>query len=150
VTGGLDTGLGFYRQVLALRGYRQEVLAADIANANTPGFKAKDLDFQAALGAALDNSPMSAAQSSARLWQVSNARHFALPQAGPGSAAAFVKYQADTQVTLDGNSVDLDKEKVAAAANALDYASAATFTSQTIRMLMAAVGGAGQSQSGGG
>ena len=51
MTGAVDTGLEFYRQVLDLRGYRQQVLTADIANASTPGFKAVDLDFREALGA---------------------------------------------------------------------------------------------------
>jgi len=53
-------------------------------------------------------------------------------------------------VTLDGNSVDLDHEKVTAAENAVQYEAAATFASQTIRMLMIAITGSGSSQSGGG
>jgi flagellar basal-body rod protein FlgB len=151
MTAGLDTGLGFYRDVLALRGYRQEVLTSNIANANTPGFKAKDLDFKAALDAvSATPSSTGAAQANAHFLQVSNPRHIGSAEAAPGLAAAFVKYKADNQVTLDGNSVDLDKEKVAAAANAVDYTSVTTFTTQTLRMMQTAIGGAGSSQSGGG
>ncbi len=152
MTGAIDGGLGFYREVLGLRAYRQEVLAADIANANTPGFKAVDLDFKEALGAAMNsgtpNTPSQ--QSSALRWQVSDARHFPAPQqAAPTGAATSVKYQTDTQVTLDGNSVDLGKTKVAAAANAVDYVAAVSFTSQTIRMLATAIGGGSAPSSGG-
>jgi flagellar basal-body rod protein FlgB len=53
----IDTGLDFFRQVLALRAYRQEILSADIANASTPGFKAVDLDFAGALDAATARRP---------------------------------------------------------------------------------------------
>jgi flagellar basal-body rod protein FlgB len=49
VIGAVDTGSEFYRRVLDLRGYRQQILTADIANASTPGFKVLDLDFQEAL-----------------------------------------------------------------------------------------------------
>jgi flagellar basal-body rod protein FlgB len=152
MTSTMDAGLGYYREVLSLRAYRQEVLAADIANASTPGFKAVDLDFKEALGAAIGASPSSVkpqqVASAGKLWQVSDPRHLAMPRGGPSaSAAASVKYQTDTQATLDGNSVDLDRTKVAAAANAVDYAAAATFTTQTIRMLMTAIGSSGSGSS---
>lgn len=158
MTGSIDGGLGFYRQVLALRGYRQEILSADIANASTPGFKAVDLDFREALAAATGGPASPAAsgvlqsgvlQSGVRLL-VGDARHMSPSDAGPGDAAASVKYRADAQVSLDGNSVDLDREKLAAATNAVDYQAAATFTSQTIRMLTVAINGSAPQSSGGG
>lgn len=88
--GSLDTGLEFYRHVLDLRAYRQQLLTADIANASTPGFKAVDLDFREALATATDR-PSAGASSSA--------------------PAAAVKYQVGGPVTLDGNSVDLNPGK---------------------------------------
>jgi len=149
----IDTGLDFFRQVLALRAYRQEILSADISNASTPGFKAVDLDFASALSAANTSSrrlPAEASTKSGRVWLVDDARQMKVPETGvPGEADSFVKYQADGEVTLDGNSVDLDEEKVTAAANAVQYEAAATFTSQTIRMLMIAITGSGSAQSGG-
>ena len=146
----IDTGLDFLRQVLALRAYRQEILSADIANASTPGFKAVDLDFSGALSAATTRRPGSEpAGSPRRTWLVDDPRQ--MNAAGAQNAAAqFVKYQAGTEVTLDGNSVDLDHEKVNAAENAVQYEAAATFASQTIRMLMIAITGSGSSQSSGG
>ena len=137
MTSPLDTGLGFYRQVLALRGYRQEILSADIANASTPGFKAVDLDFAEAIKAA-------SGADGARTWHVSDARHLA-PDAAAGSVAGagrWVKYQTGTEVTPDGNSVDLEHEKRAAAENAVDYQAATAFTSMKIKMLLTAINGA--------
>jgi flagellar basal body rod protein FlgB len=64
------------------------------------------------------------------------------------NAAGSIKYQTDTQVTLDGNSVDLNKTKLAAAENAVDYAAAVSFTTQTIRMLSTAIGGSTPSSGG--
>jgi flagellar basal-body rod protein FlgB len=149
VTVAIDAGLEFFRQVLALRGYRQQILSADIANASTPGFKGVDVDFRQALAATVDSG--SAPASAARLWLVDDPRQ--LPEPGgatPAAAAQAVKYQVNSSVTLDGNSVDLDHEKAAAASNAVQYEAAATFASQFLRMLTTAVGGAGVQTSTGG
>jgi flagellar basal-body rod protein FlgB len=151
----IDTGLDFFRQVLELRAYRQEILSTDIANASTPGFKAVDLDFAGALNAATTGTsrrPSSEAPAnSRRVWLVDDTRDMGHVNASaPPATAEFVKYQAGTEVTLDGNSVDLDTEKVTAAENAVQYEAAATFTTQTIRMLMIAITGSGSQQSGGG
>lgn len=135
--GSLDSTLDFYRQVLAVRGYRQEVLSADIANASTPGFKATDVDFAEAMKNA-------GGGATPRVLLVDNGRQM---QAGGGAtgamaaAAAAVKYQTGTEVSLDGNSVDLDHEKTSAAENAVDYEAVATFTSQTLKMLSTAING---------
>jgi len=148
----IDASLDFFQQVLALRAYRQELLSADIANASTPGFKGVDLDFAGALDAAVrGNKTPPAPDSSRRLWLVDDDRQVTIDHAAaavPQSAAGFVKYQADTAVTLDGNSVDLDREKTAAGENAVQYEAAATFATQTIRMLAIAISGSGSQQSG--
>lgn len=149
----IDTGLDFFRQALALRAYRQEILSADIANASTPGFKAVDVDFAAAMGAAMTRragSDTPSALPPRRLWLVDDARQMTSHETSAAAGMTeFVKYQTGGEVTLDGNSVDLDHEKVTAAENAVQYEAAATFTSQTIRMLMIAVTGSGSSSSGG-
>jgi flagellar basal-body rod protein FlgB len=151
----IGAGLEYYRQVLALRGYRQEILSADIANASTPGFKAVDLDFAAALKSAGEGSSGGAVSPPpARLWLVDDARQMQ-PAASRGVGGAssvianFVKYQADSEVTLDGNSVDLDHEKVMTAENAVQYQAAATFATQSVHMLMTAITGSASGQTGG-
>lgn len=151
MAGTIDTGLDFYREVLALRAYRQEILSADIANASTPGFKAADLDFAAALSAANSRRPGSEAPANPkRLWLVDDARQMGSAAVGSADGSArFIKYQTDAEVTLDGNSVDLDHEKVAAAENAVQYEASTTFASQTVRMMMIAITGSASQQSGG-
>jgi len=147
----IDTGLEFFRQVLELRAYRQEILSADIANASTPGFKAVDLDFASALSAATTRRPTSDMPgNSRRIWLVDDPRQMVDGAASaPDAGKEFVRYQTGGEVTLDGNSVDLDHEKVTAAENAVQYEAAATFASQTVRMMMIAITGSGSSQSGG-
>jgi flagellar basal-body rod protein FlgB len=147
----IDTGLDFFRQVLSLRAYRQQILSADIANASTPNFKAVDLDFTAALNAAgAEQHAPAGAGDPRKLWLVDDRRQIAISDtAQPEAPTQFVKYRTDRSVTLDGNSVDLDKEKVTAAENAVQYEAATTFTSQTIRMLMTAITGSGSQQSSG-
>ena len=150
----IDTGLEFFRQVLALRAYRQEILSADIANASTPGFKAVDLDFAERArtppprAAPAPETPANPRRDLACRRRAADRRR--APRARRSAAAEFVKYQAGNEVTLDGNSVDLDHEKVAAAENAVQYEAAATFASQTMRMMMIAITGSGSQQSGGG
>lgn len=147
----IDTSLEFYRQVLALRAYRQEILSADIANASTPGFKAVDLDFAEALNEATGRrSGTDAPANPKRIWLVDDSRQMgSAAVAEPDGAAQYVKYQAGNEVTLDGNSVDLDHEKVTAADNAVQYEAAATFASQTVRMMMIAITGSASQQSSG-
>jgi flagellar basal-body rod protein FlgB len=147
----IDTSLEFYRQVLALRAYRQEILSADIANASTPGFKAVDLDFAEALNAATSRrSSTDVPANPKRVWLVDEARQMGSAAVGePDTAAQYVKYQTGAEVTLDGNSVDLDHEKVTAADNAVQYEAATTFASQTVRMMMIAITGSASQQSSG-
>lgn len=151
VTGAVDTGLEFYRQVLELRGYRQQILTADIANASTPGFKAVDLDFREALAAVVSGGrPTGTAQPSGHALLVDDPQQMEPADSGiPRMAAASVKYQVGSPVTLDGNSVDLNQEKVTAAENGVQYEAAATFASQIIRMLTIAINGSGSQQSSG-
>jgi flagellar basal-body rod protein FlgB len=150
MTGPVDTGLEFYRQVLELRGYRQQILTADIANASTPGFKAVDLDFQEALNTVTAASRSATASLSPGLWLIDDPQHLMPTSNGsPGSLAASVKYQVGTPVSLDGNSVDLNSEKATAAENAVQYEAAASFASQVIRMLTIAINGSATQQPGG-
>lgn len=144
--GSLDTGLEFYRQVLNLRADRQQLLTADIANASTPGFKAIDLDFGEALAAAEGGG-----KPSGLTWLVDDPQHLKGPTEGvAGTAAAAIKYQIGAPLTLDGNSVDLNQEKVAAGENAIQYEAAISFASQIIKMLAVAISGSGPQASSGG
>ncbi|MDE1930819.1 MAG: hypothetical protein KGI43_04575 [Alphaproteobacteria bacterium] len=162
--GPLSTGLDYFRTVLDLRAYRQQILSANIANGSTPGFKAVDLDFQSALAAATaspaaDDSTQPAPPNAPFLL-VDDPRQIGGDPSGPSGtptteaqiAAAVqnqVKYQTGAPVTIDGNSVDLDLEKREAAVNALQYEAAATFTTGRLNMLMTAIRGPSTSSTSG-
>lgn len=101
----------FNGQALILRAKRQAMLASNIANADTPGYKATDLNFSAALRRALDNQ---SAQTSSGEGHV-GASAFQL------STASLVQYRQPTQSNLDGNTVDMDLERAEFAQNAILY-----------------------------
>lgn len=98
----LDKALGFHPAALLLREKRASLLASNIANADTPGYKAQDIDFKQALEVMMGSN--NSEQSTSSLTQ------------------DFVKYRIPLQPdTGDGNSVDMQHEKMAYAQNSLDY-----------------------------
>lgn len=117
---------------LKLRAARQELLAANIANADTPNYKARDVDFQSAFQSAL------AGQSSATL-ATTNARHLQANSSVDIFPASAVLYRAPTQSSIDGNTVNMDEEMVAFSDNALRYQAALTFMQKRIEGLSNAI-----------
>jgi flagellar basal-body rod protein FlgB len=133
----LDDALGFYQQALNLRSYRQQVLATNIANADTPNYKARDIDFNSTL-AAVQND---ATGSGTRLAMTNTSTgHLAGNGGGagvPGNPALL--YRTTLQMSADGNSVDMDVERAKFADNALHYEANVTFISGQIKTMLAAV-----------
>jgi flagellar basal-body rod protein FlgB len=115
----LDEFLRFQTEALKLRSQRQEVLAANIANADTPDYKAVDFDFGKALAAATSAPAASAAQPQA-------------PQ---------LLYRQPAQASLDGNSVDMDAERAAFADNTVRYEAALKFLNAQLKNMLAAMQG---------
>lgn len=108
----IDREVGFVQAALNARAMRQEVLAANIANADTPNYKARDVDFAAALAAAKGVGGLELTRTAS------------MHLAGAGASASAngaVKYRTAVQPSLDGNSVDLDVERAAFAENAMHY-----------------------------
>ena len=131
----LDDLLNFHTQALRIRDQRQQVLASNIANADTPNYKARDLDFKTALQGALQAAPAAggAALSTTAPGHLSGK---------PGLAAeAGLLYRTPAQGSVDGNTVDLDAERAAFADNAIHYEFNLTRLSQQIKGLMAAIQG---------
>ncbi len=118
----LGAGLDFQAQALQLRAQRQQLLAGNIANADTPGYVARDLDFAAALRAATGTNAFAAAGLRA-----------------PASAEAYLRYAAPSQSNLDGNSVDLDRERASIADNTVKYEAALRFINGQVRTLLDAI-----------
>ena len=104
-----DRALGIHPQALELRERRAEVLANNLANADTPGYKARDFDFQAMLGAQVDNQVQMTMTSGKHLPPVDVAQ------------ADSLKYRMPSQVSLDGNTVDTQQETAEFTKNVLDF-----------------------------
>ena len=114
--------LGIHGTALALREQRLQLLAANIANADTPGYQAQDLDFTHALGAAL--RPSAEAGD---------------PIAAAAEAARYTR--PSSQPSLDGNTVDGDLENAVFAQAALEYRASLSFVESKVRSMLTAITG---------
>lgn len=129
--GSLDKYLSVQETSLKLRTFRQEVLGSNLANSDTPGYKAVDFDFSKALGNALQGK-------TERLDMVrSDKRHLDLAVKNPFDLR--VKYRTEVQPSIDGNTVDSDHEMAQFSDNGLRYQATLTFMNSKIRGLMNAL-----------
>lgn len=138
----LTRSLDFHGSALLLRSERSRVLAGNIANADTPNFKARDFDFRAALstatGVQLTASGTSSAPVAVPQAQTAGGH---LPAAGGGPLAPPLLYRTPAQTALDANTVDLDMERAGFADNTLRYEAGLRFINGQIRTLMSAING---------
>ena len=112
----IDKEIAFVQAALNLRAQRQEILASNLANSDTPNYKARDLDFASALRSAMGaNGSLGGSLSMSR----TQAGH--LDGKGIGAGADAVKYRSAVQPSLDGNTVDMDVERAHFTDNALHY-----------------------------
>ena len=107
----LGEGMSFSRQALSVFQERQQVLTSNIANADTPHYKARDIDFSSRLSAALGkgNELALSATSDGHIKDPSSVTE------------ASTKYRIPTQASLDGNTVDMDTERAQFADNSMRY-----------------------------
>jgi flagellar basal-body rod protein FlgB len=133
--GKLDETLRFHETALSLRAQRQQLLASNIANADTPNYKARDVDFAKALQGAIAGS----APSAGAMMKTSAAH---LSAAGlPTVGGLQAQYRGTIQGSVDGNTVDMDVERNQFTDNALRYEAGITLLSHQIRNLMTAIQG---------
>jgi flagellar basal-body rod protein FlgB len=137
MVGKLDAYLRFNEVALNLRGQRQQLIASNIANADTPNYKARDFDFNNALQNALTRSPTAA--SSVELAKTSKAHMQA--SATESVAGAPLLYRTVQQGSVDGNTVDMDVERNQFTDNAVRYEAGLTMISAQIRTMLAALQG---------
>jgi flagellar basal-body rod protein FlgB len=160
----LDSDMAFGREALDVRAYRQELLSSNIANADTPGYKARDVDFSTALAGALKSVGGSSSASTSMAATGTGSLQLAQPvsvstgaamamtepghmagtttlQANGGSPEDYGKlaYRIPNQPALDGNTVDLDTERVQFADNALHFEAGMTMVSGQIKAMIAAI-----------
>ena len=108
-----DGLFGVHGAALSVRSQRMGVLASNIANASTPGFKARDIDFRTAMSAI----------------------------EGGGDGADALKFRVPTQTSMDGNTVELSAEQTAFAENAVQYQTTLAFLNGRIATLTRALKG---------
>jgi flagellar basal-body rod protein FlgB len=117
--------------LLKLRAERQQLLASNIANADTPGYKARDFDFAAAVGAAASRRLALAATQAGHIG------------AAGAAGRVDVQYRIPSQDAIDGNTVEVDREISRFTENALSYQARAQFLNDSIRELRLAINGQG-------
>ena len=117
----LSNSLAFQTEALVLRAERQRVIAGNIANADTPGYVSRDFDFAKALRGA--TSP----------------RADGMRSGGGERRPPEMRYALPSQTNLDGNTVDMDRERAAFADNAVKYESTLRFINGSVRTMLDAM-----------
>ena len=125
-----DKAFGIHQHALTARSGRAELLASNMANADTPGYKAKDIDFQAALQQAQHGQNFSLSRT--------DQQHFSVELAPPGMVQFRVPDQPDTG---DGNTVNMEGERNNYMENALQYQASLEFLNGKINGLLKAIKG---------
>ncbi|MGH8253983.1 MAG: flagellar basal body rod protein FlgB [Steroidobacteraceae bacterium] len=135
----IDNFLGVHAQALTLESRRTQLLAANIANVDTPNYKARDLDFKAALADAFSAGAAGPSGQAALPLRATNGAH---QQGNVGAANdPAVLYRVPMAPALDGNTVDEQLEQAAFAENSVRYQATLTLLGGKLRSLMTAITG---------
>jgi len=123
----IDKVFGVAPQVLTIRSQRSEMIAANLANADTPGYKARDIDFSQA---------MALAKGEQGEMLRTHKKHL-----GVGGMNASVSYRTPSQPSLDGNTVETDQEHAAFMDNAIRYQASLNFLEGRMKGMLLALRG---------
>jgi flagellar basal-body rod protein FlgB len=136
----LTAALDFQAQALVLRSERQRLIAGNIANADTPGFKARDFDFAATLrSATAAREPQASSGDSTGHIGQDIASGVMNRTSASGQVQPTLNYVKTTQANLDGNSVDMDRERANFMDNALKYDASLRFINGNVRTALEAM-----------
>jgi flagellar basal-body rod protein FlgB len=127
----ISSYFGVHADALPLREQRMKLIASNLSNADTPGFKAKDMDFDAALRSAREQREGGAPA-------VTGPGHLGFAD---GGLEAFTYTREASQPSLDGNTVDPDAERAAYGRAALEYRASLSFLESKVRTLLTAITG---------
>lgn len=138
MTGDLD----FHAKALVLRAQRQQLIASNIANADTPGYVARDLNFKEAMGNAMaSQSGLSLGLTPTR----TQAGHIPLGTISNSTlqlgSQGQLGYVAQSQPSLDNNTVDLDRERASFVDNSVRYEATLRFINNDAKTILAAIQG---------
>ncbi|RZL00282.1 MAG: flagellar basal body rod protein FlgB [Rubrivivax sp.] len=140
----LTDTLNFQADALALRSERQRLIASNIANADTPGYQARDFDFASALRNATGQASSGASSMSPAKLQLAtgSAGHLGRGGAPAGSKEATdMNYASPAQTNLDSNTVDMDRERATFADNTVRYEATLRFINSQVKTLNTAITG---------
>ena len=132
----LTASLDFHAQALSLRAERQRVIASNIANADTPGYQARDFDFATALRNATASATGQAGSGIGSNIGSNIASNVMSPGGPGGRPQPTLRYAVQSQTSLDSNSVDMDRERAAFADNAVKYESTLRFINGSVRTML--------------
>jgi flagellar basal-body rod protein FlgB len=138
----MTNALDFHAKALVLRAERQRVIASNIANADTPGYAGRDINFKdamtAATGASANTLPLTSSSSSQG---ASHANHIALQATTASMGSSALAYTTQTQPAMDGNSVDMDRERANFVDNSVRYEATLRFINGQSKTLLSAIQG---------
>jgi flagellar basal-body rod protein FlgB len=145
----ITSGLDFHSKALVLRAERQRVIASNIANADTPGYVARDLNFKDAMSNALGGASSGGLSASSSNLQggashgTTHSKHIPLSAGASGTlgGTSTLAYTAQTQPSLDGNSVDLDRERANFVDNSVRYEATLRFINGQSKTILSAIQG---------
>ncbi|MCF8167353.1 MAG: flagellar basal body rod protein FlgB [Rhodoferax sp.] len=140
----LTNALDFQSKALVLRAERQRVIASNIANADTPGYAGRDLNFKAAMEDALGNNPFAMslkAPAGGSPDGTTHRRHIPLQPETASLGGSKLDYTVQTQPAMDGNSVDLDRERANFVDNSVRYEATLRFINGSSRTILSAIQG---------
>ena len=136
----LTAGLDFQATALSLRSERQRVIASNIANSDTPGYAARDINFKEAMASATGYGGASIPMSTSA---TSHAGHIPIPgnTGSSDTSPARLGYTVQTQPAMDNNSADLDRERANFVDNAVRYESTLRFINGYSKTILSAIQG---------
>jgi flagellar basal-body rod protein FlgB len=140
----MTNALDFHSKALVVRADRQRVIASNIANADTPGYAGRDINFKEAMASALgDDSPRltASAPNGGTSDGMTNARHIPLQSSTGSLGGPKLAYTTQIQPAMDGNSVDLDRERANFVDNSVRYEATLRFINGSSKTILSAIQG---------
>jgi flagellar basal-body rod protein FlgB len=134
----LDAALSFHQSALRVRGQRQELIAANIANADTPNYKARDIDFKSAMQGAVAGIGREAFNVAKTSSQHLNGASL---QGASNGAPSEPLFRPIIQGSVDGNTVDMDVERNQFVDNGIRYEASLTMINGQLKQMLAAIQG---------
>ncbi len=140
----LTDALDFQAKALVIRADRQRVIASNIANADTPGYAGRDINFKEAMSNALGANSLTltaAPPTNSASSGLTNARHIPLASSTSSLGSEKLGYTVQTQPAMDGNSVDMDQQRANFADNSVRYEATLRFINGSSRTILSAIQG---------